>query len=228
MLDALLADQRAAVITIVVCDDHTIFRHGLRRLLETAPNHRIVGETSDRAQAVRIVAELEPDVLLLGVARPGGSALTTLRELKTIGASVRTILLSGSMDSDGVNDALKLGASAVVPKDASADVLFESIECVMAGQSCVGRERIADLSTSVRRFDLARRKRKAFGLTSRELKIVEAVVVSGDTNKAIAQRLGISENTVKRHLMHIYDKVGASNRVELAIFAAYHQLVDAV
>jgi DNA-binding NarL/FixJ family response regulator len=219
--------ERVPVIRIAVCDEQSIFRHGLRRLLETAPGFRIVGETADRAKAVTLVGEFEPDVLLLGVARPGGSSLDILRELQALGGSVRTILLAASMDSDGVNDALKLGASGVVPKDASADVLFDSIECVMAGQSCVGRERIADLATSVRRFDVARRQAKAFGLTSRELEIVEAVV-SSETNKAIAQRFGISENTVKRHLMHIYDKVGASNRLELAIFAAYHQLIDAV
>jgi two-component system, NarL family, nitrate/nitrite response regulator NarL len=114
-----------------------------------------------------------------------------------------------------------------VPKDAAAEVLFDSIDSVMTGQVCVGRDRISDLPSSIRRFDLARRQAKAFGLTSRELDIVEAVV-SGETNKAIARRFSISENTVKRHMMHIFDKVGASSRAELAVFAAYHQLTDAV
>jgi DNA-binding NarL/FixJ family response regulator len=154
-------------------------------------------------------------------------ALTTLQQIVALGMPVRTILLTGSMETASVNAALKLGAASVVPKDADPDVLFDSIDSVMAGQVCVGRDRVTDFAASIRKFDTVRRETKAFGLTSRELEIVEAVV-AGETNKEIARRFAISENTVKRHLMHIYDKVGASSRLELAIFAAYHQLIDAV
>jgi len=213
------------IVRIVLCDEHAIFRDGLRRLLETGTRFRIVGETGDKSKIAAVLHELMPDLLLLGVSRITSAALTSLRQI--VDMKVRTILLAGSMESERVNQALTLGASGVVPKDAAAEVLFDSIESVLAGQLCVGCDRVSDLAATVRRFDLARRRTKAFGLTSRELEIVEAVV-AGETNKAIAQRFSISENTVKRHLMHIFDKVGASNRVELAIFAAYHQLLDAV
>ncbi len=215
------------LVRIIVCDEQSIFRHGLRRLLETNPEFRIVGETNAKPNVLTMVAELQPDIVLLGVPRLSGVTLTALQQIVAIGASVRTILLTGSMESVGINAALKLGAAGVVPKDAEPDVLFDSIDSVMAGQVCVGRDHVTDLAASVRRFDSVRRETKAFGLTSRELDIVEAVV-AGETNKAIAKRLSISENTVKRHLMHIYDKVGASSRLELAIFAAYHQLIDAI
>jgi two-component system nitrate/nitrite response regulator NarL len=215
------------LVRIIVCDEQSIFRHGLRRLLETDPAFRIVAETNDKTSVVPMIRDLEPDIMLLGVPRLSAAALTTLQQIVALGGPVRTILLAGSIDSAGVNAALKLGAASVVPKDAEPDVLFDSIESVMAGQVCVGRDRVTDLAASVRRFDAARREKKAFGLTSRELEIVEAIV-AGETNKEIARRLSISENTVKRHLMHIFDKVGASSRLELAIFAEYHQLLHAI
>ena len=215
------------LVRIIVCDEQSIFRHGLRRLLETNPAFRIVGETNAKTTVLSMVSELQPDIVLLGVPRLSGVTLTAVQQIVAVGPSVRTILLTGSMDGAGVNAALKLGAASVVPKDADPDVLFESIDSVMAGQVCVGRDNVTDLAASVRRFDAVRRETKAFGLTCRELEIVEAVV-GGETNKAIAKRCSISENTVKRHLMHIYDKVGASSRLELAIFAAYHQLIDAI
>ena len=102
-----------------------------------------------------------------------------------------------------------------------------SIDCVMAGQYWVGIERAADVVASVRQLEIARRRARAFGLTRRELELVRAIV-NGETNKAIGRRFSISENTVKRHLTHIFNKVGASNRLELAMFAAHHQLVDLV
>jgi DNA-binding NarL/FixJ family response regulator len=215
------------LVRIIVCDEQSIFRHGLRRLLETNPEYRIVGETNAKSNVVAMLDELRPDIVLLGVPRLSGVTLAALQQIVDTDSSVRTILLTGSMDGAGVNAALKLGAASVVPKDAEPDVLFDSIDSVMAGQVCVGRDHVTDLAASVRRFDTVRRETRAFGLTSRELEIVEAVV-AGETNKAIARRFSISENTVKRHLMHIYDKVGASSRLELAIFAAYHQLIDVI
>jgi DNA-binding NarL/FixJ family response regulator len=97
----------------------------------------------------------------------------------------------------------------------------------MAGHYWVGHERASNIAAGVRRFAAARRESHVFGLTRREQQIVRAVI-DGDTNRKIASGLSISENTVKRHLMHIYNKVGASSRVELALFAAHHRLLDAI
>jgi len=213
----------AETTRVVVFDEQAIFRSGLRRLLETQPGLRIVGETGDKSKLPAILGEADADVVVLSAPRNPTAALDLLKDLAAVGARARVVLLTASMETEFVNEALTTGARAVVPSDSAAEVLFESIACVMDGHYCIGRERGTDLASSVRRFDLARRHDKAFGLTTRELEILDAVV-SGDTNKAIALRLEISENTVKRHLMHIFDKVGASNRVELAMFAAYHRL----
>jgi len=216
----------AASIRIIIVDEHPIFRVGLRRLLETRPRLQIVGEAGDGLKAVALVRDLAPDILLIGLGA-GRLRLDVLERIADLSTPVRTILLTRAVGMPGLMRALQLGACGIVPKDSAADVLFESIDCVMAGQYWVGVERAADLVASVRQLELARRRVKAFGLTHRELEILRGIV-GGDTNRAIARTLSISENTVKRHILHIFDKVGASNRVELALFATHHQLVDVV
>jgi two-component system nitrate/nitrite response regulator NarL len=218
--------RQPAPVRIVIADEYPIFRDGLRRLLETDHGLQIVGEGGAGSAAVALVRELEPDILLLGPA-PGAGPASEMRQLAEAGVSVRTILLIRAIDTAAVADALQFGAYGILSKDSAADVLFESIESVMAGHYWVGHERASNIAASVRRFAAARRQTQMFGLTRREQDIVRAVI-DGDTNKEIARRLSISENTVKRHLMHIFNKVGASSRVELALFAGHHRLLDSV
>src|SRR5437870_1863335 len=116
-------------VRIVIADEHPIFRDGLRRLLETETGLHIVGETSDGSRAVALVRDLVPDILILGLGTSGQIMLDVLRTASC--AAVRTILLTGSVDTPEVATALELGARGVVPKDSAADVLFRGIESVM-------------------------------------------------------------------------------------------------
>jgi DNA-binding NarL/FixJ family response regulator len=138
---------------------------------------------------------------------------------------VRTIILTGAIHTPEVVEAVECGAAGVLSKDSVADVLFKGIDSVMDGHYWVGNAAGSDVAASLRRFNVERRRAKAFGLTRRELEIVR-VVVSGYTNKQIAQQFSISESTVKRHVTHIFDKLGASTRIEVALFAAHHRLLD--
>jgi DNA-binding NarL/FixJ family response regulator len=135
--------------------------------------------------------------------------------------------MTDCVDTPEVLHSLQLGARGVILKDSAPEVLFKSIHSVMAGEMWIGRERVSDTVESLRKLAAARRRSRAFGLTPREIEVARAVV-AGYTNKEIAQRSSISENTVKSHLMHIFDKLGASNRVELALFATHHRLLDDV
>jgi two-component system, NarL family, nitrate/nitrite response regulator NarL len=214
-------------VRIVIADEQPIFRDGLRRLLETLPGLQIVGEASGDEQAARVVRDLEPDILLVGLPSSSHFQLEALEQTIAAGKPVRTILLAPpkSLDTfEVIAAAAQLGAKGVVPKDSPPDALFESIENVMNGHLWVGRESVSDVASSVRKLDTMRRQSLAFGLTRRELEIVTAVV-GGATNKTIARQFSISENTVKRHIRQIFDKVGVSNRTELAVFAAHHRLV---
>jgi two-component system NarL family response regulator len=216
----------SAAIRVAIADEFPVFRDGLRRLLEMDARLRIVGVTGV-LDAPILVRAAEPDVLLLGSRSPD-RVVETLREVAEARPETRTILLTQSTAADAVARALEIGAWGVVAKDSAADRLFSSIETVAAGECWVGDQPVdgpEDIGPSIRRFDHARRQSQSFGLTRRELDIVRAVV-NGDTNREIAGRLAISQNTVKRHLMHIFNKVGASTRVELALFAAHHRLLD--
>jgi len=218
---------RPPLVRIVIADEQHIFRDGLRRLLETQPRLQIIGEASGDDQAAQMVRELTPDVLLVGLPGSGPFQFDALEQTLAAKPPTRTILLAAPKTVDTfevIAAATQLSARGVVPKDSPPIALFESIDGVMDGQYWVGRERVADVAASVRKLETARRRTLAFGLTRRELDILNAVV-GCETNKAIAARFSISENTVKRHLTQIFDKVGVSNRIELAIFAAHHRLV---
>ena len=215
------------LVRILISDEQPIFRDGLRRLLETASHLAIIGEASGDEQSAALARELQPDILLLGLPYAGPFQLDALEHTLSE-TPVRTILLAGPRLVDTfevMTAALQVGAQGIVPKDAPPNALFESIDSVMAGRYWVGRESVSDVAASVKKLETKRRRDWAFGLTRRELEIVRAVV-GGDNNKTIAGRFSISENTVKRHLTQIFNKVGVSNRIELAIFAAHHRLVD--
>jgi DNA-binding NarL/FixJ family response regulator len=214
-------------IRILVADDHPIFRDGLRKLLEAEADFKVIGEASDGEEAVKLANELKPDVLLLDLAMPRQPGLDALRELTAAAAPVRTILLTVAIEKSQLVEALQLGARGVVLKETSTELLLKSIRSVVAGQYWVGREAVTDLVRVLR--DLIPQageeaKKKAFGLTPRELEIVSAIVL-GFTNRDVARKFNISEDTVKHHLTNIFDKVGVSNRLELALFAIEHRLV---
>jgi DNA-binding NarL/FixJ family response regulator len=204
-----------------------MFRDGLRRLLETDSELLIVSETGEGAGTAALIHELAPDVLLLDLATSGRRAVERLSELAASGVPVRTIVLTDCVETPEVLRALQLGARGVILKDSSPEVLFKCIHNVAAGNFWIGLDRVSDAVGSLRKFQTARRRSRTFGLTPREIEIARAVV-AGYTNKEIARQSSISENTVKSHLLHIFTKLGASNRVELALFAAHHRVLDHV
>jgi DNA-binding NarL/FixJ family response regulator len=219
------SDDTIAPIRIAIAGEHPIFRHGLRRLLEAEPGFGIAGEEADGARAEALVDAVKPDVLLLGFASTGRRVIETVRALRR--SCVRTILLTDRIDTPEVSDALASGVRGVVLKESPPDVLFAGIRRVVAGQLWLGHAEAVQLATGLRKAAAARRRSRAFGLTTREVEIIRAVV-GGCSNREIAQRANISENTVKSHLTHIFNKCGASTRVELALFAAHHRLLDGI
>ncbi len=213
-------------IRVLVANGHTLFRGALHGLLESG-GFEVVGEASDGQTVATMAKRVGPDVILLDMAMPRQDAISILRELSIAKNPARTLLLTTSLDRGQVVRALKLGACGVIPLDATPQQLFDSIRCVMTGQYWVGRDNVSDLVKALREESPASDgpRPRQFGLTSREMEIV-TLIVAGYSNPDIAQRFSISEQTVKHHISHIFDKVGVSNRLELALFAVNHQLTE--
>ena len=214
-------------VRIVIADDHTIFRDGLRRLLEMEDDLLVVGEAADGAAAVAMVESHQPSILLLDLAMPKMPGLETLRELSRRQSMTRTILLTAAIERRQILEALQAGACGVVLKEAATQVLLKAIRAVVEGSNWVGTEEVDDLEAYVRKLGTggASRARQDYGLTRRETEIL-ATIVAGLSNKEIAQRFQLSEDTVKHHLTNIFDKVRVSSRLELALFAINNRLVD--
>ncbi len=211
-------------IRILIADDHPILRDGLRKLLEAEADFVVAGEACDGQQALEITRQLEPDMLLLDLVMPGVPYLEVLRALSASALPTRALLLTASIAPDEIVKALQLGARGVVMKDSASQMLMKAIRMVMGGQYWIGRESVSGLvdTFKAQMFETADRR---FGLTPRELEIVTAVT-AGYTNREIAQRFTLSEETVKHHLTKIFSKVGVSNRLELALFAVSQRLVE--
>jgi two-component system nitrate/nitrite response regulator NarL len=215
-------------VRIVLADDHQLFREALRRLLDAEADLVVVGEAGDGEEAVAQTLQHEPDILLLDVAMPHANGMQVLEQIAAASKTTRIIMVTGAVEEDELRQALHLGARGFVLKESGAMQLLESIRVVHSGDYFVGRECMADLVSAVRSRDIAAetktsRVKADFGLTLRERQIVSAVV-NAYQNKEIAEKFAISEKTVKHHLTNIFNKVGVSNRLELALFAVHHHL----
>lgn len=229
----------AAPIRVVVSDDECLFRASLRQLLAVPPlvikdvygvdvgaGFDVVGEAGTGEDTVRVVESARPDVLLLDLSMPRMSGLEAMRELGKYRDTMRTILLAGTIDRQHLLTAVHLGVRGLLLKDVTTELLFEAMVCVAAGQYWLDQTLISDLIEGVRPLiesSSAPGGSRGYGLTTRERQVL-TMVVAGYPNKDIARACAVSEQTIKHHVTRMFDKVGASNRVELAMLAARHGL----
>jgi DNA-binding NarL/FixJ family response regulator len=212
----------------MIVDDHALFRAALRKLLEREPHLDVVGEASSGKDAIAQMEKLQPDVLLLDLTMPHVSGWDVLRKLSKMSSKVRTILLSEAIEREQIVEALCLGARGILLKSTASQLLYKSIRTVMAGEYWVHRSIICELVDNLRTSGQPGAKPATndnYRLTRRELDILTSVV-DGCTNRDIAAKFKISEQTVKHHLTNIFEKVGVSNRLELALFAMNQRLAS--
>jgi two-component system nitrate/nitrite response regulator NarL len=183
----------------------------------------VVGEATDGDEAITQTLELEPDILLLDVQMPRLPGLEAMRAIMNGTPTVKILLLTSTITTQQIIEALHIGARGIVLKDALASHLQTAIRTVFSGDYWIGGKRVVNLVSAL--HDLMQQaavpQRKTYGLTPRELEVV-GCIVEGCSNRDIAKQFTLSEETVKRHLSNIFDKTGVSTRLELALFAIAH------
>jgi two-component system nitrate/nitrite response regulator NarL len=221
-------DHRSGTIRILLADDHPVVRIGVRNMLKAEGNFEVVGEASDGDEAITQTLELLPDILLLDLYMPRLPGLEAMRAIMSGSPRVKILLLTSTITTQQVIEALQIGARGIVTKDALIDQLTGAIASVMNGDYWINGRRVVNLVGALHELMQAAAvpERKTYGLTPRELEVV-GCIVEGCSNRDIAKQFTISEETVKRHLSNIFDKTGVSTRLELALFAIAHQLIGA-
>lgn len=213
-------------IQILLASTQTIFRAGLRNMLHLEPDLRVVAEADEADEVLKALGETNPDIVLLDWSLRGLSDMKPDGRLREIFGKAPTLLLSAAVEDVDPEEVLRAGAGGIVLKDSSTNLLVQGIRNIAQGQYWFGGEAMADRGAALNRaLDISKQySRLEFGLTPREREVVQQVVC-GCSNREIAGRLGISDDTVKHHLSNIFDKLGVYNRLELALFAIHHGLV---
>jgi two-component system nitrate/nitrite response regulator NarL len=213
------------VVRILVADDHAIFRDGLRKLLEVADDVQIIGEASNGVECVKMLTKLKPDILLLDLRMPEKDGLGVLEEVNFDTLPTRVIVLTAAEDDRDVVRAMRLGARGVVLKQSASDLLLKSIRKVSDGEIWLDNRMTAEVIDAFKKSSESGQRREKPLLSYREKEIVQ-LVAQGFRNREIGEKLFISEQTVKNHLHNIFDKLGVSDRLELALYAIHHRLID--
>ena len=222
-------EKKSATIRIVIADDHPIVRDGLKKLLLLEDDFEVIGEASDGREVLEKVRDLDPDVLLLDLRMPNLDGLGALQALQEINNRVRVIVLTASEDKNEFVQAMKMGCSGIVLKQTAPDLIVKSIRKVHSGEIWLDSHTTAAV---MRQFSTGfeaigsngnGKSRERSPLSAREREIV-AFVAQGYKNKEMAEKMFISEQTVKNHLHNIFDKLGVSDRLELALYAIHKGL----
>jgi two-component system, NarL family, nitrate/nitrite response regulator NarL len=222
-----MATSLSQPIRVVIVDDHVVVRTGLRMLIESQPGIIVVGEAGNGAEALAVVGRTQPDIIVLDLDLGGESGLDYFPGLRTAASTARVLVLTGVRDPELHRRAVRLGSMGLVRKEEAAEVLLQAIKKVHAGEVWLEPAMIASVlgeMTGTRASQLLDPEAaKIASLTEREREVV-TLMGQGLRNKQIAERLGISETTVRHHLTSIFAKLGVTDRLELVIYIYRHGL----
>ena len=215
------------IVRIFIADDHPIFRDALKTLLTRESECRVVGETCTGDETLELISEHKPDILLLGMSMPKVSGMEVLKSLAGSKNGVKTIVLGEQLSQEEISRIFQLQACGLVMKESSSGMLINSIKAVMAGKYWIGHEAVSNPTKRLKNYKKSTKSlaHNNYRLTPREMDVCREVV-GGYRNKEIAGRLGISEQTVKHHITHIFDKLGVYNRLELTLFVFHNRIVE--
>ena len=209
-----------AEIRVLIVDDHSLFREGLRSLLERQAGIAVVGEAGDAISGVQLALDLKPDVILMDLHLPGGSGVDATREIVRRLPETRVIALSMYHDAELVDGVILAGGRGYLLKDSRASALVEGIRAVAAGGVAIEPQVGAHVFEEYRRLatEAGRGRPSDLMLAPREIDVLE-LLAAGHSNRQIAEQLYLSEQTVKNLLTSVYQKLGVANRTEAVLLA---------
>ena len=202
--------------TLLLVDDHPLFRKGLRQLIEFEDNLTVVGEVGSGAEAIEAAAKLGPDVIILDLNMQGMDGLETAKRLRENGCMARIIMLTVSDNDEDVITAISSGADGYLLKDMEPEEIIDNIKTAIHGKVAIS-PRLTEVLASALRKPNRQEMHLLDSLTSRELEILK-LIAKGLSNKLIARELDISDGTVKVHVKHILKKLGFRSRIEAAVW----------
>lgn len=214
--DARGRGERKMPVSVLLVDDHALFRRGVRTILETAEDLSVVGEASNGKQAVELYAELHPDLVLMDIRMPVMGGLEAVRRLRAMDPQVRILILTVSEEDDDLFEAIRAGANGYLLKNVDPDELISSIQKVAAGEAVIPGLLAARIMAELHKE--ASPEEVLDPLTGRELEVL-GYLSTGASNREIAKQLFISEHTVRNHIQNILSKLHLTNRVQAAAYA---------
>lgn len=211
-------------IKILIADDHSMVRQGLKQILELEKDITVLAQASNGNEAVRLARECKPDIILMDINMPVTNGLQAIKEIKQEKMPCKVIVLTIHEDREYLFKTLQMGAEGYVLKDAEPAVLIEAIRNVYNGQSYIQPNMTRELVKEFNRVTLhEKEKNEENKLTPREIEVLE-LIAEGMINKEIAKQLYISEKTVKNHVSNIFKKLQVSDRTQAAIYAFKHNI----
>jgi NarL family two-component system response regulator LiaR len=216
--------EQVEPIKVLVVDDHQVVRQGLRTFLDLQDDISVIGEAEDGAQALELVRELKPDIVLMDLVMPHMDGIVATQQLRALGVSTRVIALTSFSEDDKVFPAIQAGAASYLLKDVSPDDLAEAIRAVHHGEARLHPDITRKLMEQVSMVRDTSPDSSVEKLTVREREVI-CLVALGRSNRELAQELFISEKTVKTHISNILSKLNLEHRTQLAIYAIKNKLV---
>jgi DNA-binding NarL/FixJ family response regulator len=212
-------------VRVVIADDHLLFRDGLKSLLE-ARGVDVVAEAQNGKQAVELARQFKPDIVLMDLSMPEMGGLDATRVLAADESETRVVVVTASEDDADLFEAIKSGAQGFIPKNLEASQFFELLDGVTRGEPALTPGLARKVLREFAKPEEPKAEKTATTLTEREREVLEFLVQGITSNKELAERLVVSENTVKYHLRNILDKLHVQNRAQVIAYALRHRLVD--
>ncbi len=212
-------------IRLLIVDDHEVVRMGLRALLEGEKDMEVVGEAATAQEAIRLVPQVRPDVVIMDIRLPAQSGLEACQAIRQRHPKTRVIMLTSYLSEELVTQALRVGAAGYVLKDVDSTELLRAIRTAYAGKTVLDSQAACQIVARLQQAAVPKEDPAFKALSWRELQVM-ALVTRGMSNREIGQALSLSEGTVRNYVSTIMEKLGLRNRIEVATYALQHRLFE--